>query len=875
MIGEDRISRSASAAIRTAIKLAGGNEVCFVATLDADGIIASARVVARGDVRSVLALPGVAQRGDMLVHNHPSGLLEPSEPDLEIAARMHGNGVGFAIVDNDATRLYVVTEVLSRAKEAPLALTVLDDLLGPTGPIAEHMRTTHAFGYEDRPSQRAMAAAVADAFNTKGVALLEAGTGVGKSLGYLVPALRWAKANDERTIVSTATITLQEQLVQKDLPFLANAFTDQDVQFALLKGWRNYVCLQRLEQAATAGATLFDESGARELDTIVKWTKHTADGTIADLATPPRPDVWDEVSAEPDLCGRLKCPHYDSCFLFEARKAASLADVVVVNHHLLLADVAVRRSSNNWDDAAVLPSYKRLVIDEGHHLEDAAASHLGSSVTRRGMTRLFGRLERRGGKGLLPVLSTRLAASSDLLSTASLDLVRERLSPATLRARELAQRLFNTLQELLEGESAGAPIRLDTHFATHPVWASGLDATLTDLLREISLINDGLRLVRERIESDEKKAEELSTTIGELRGVGRRLENAADAIVQALRPAAGGEPMVRWLELNGKPGPDRNVSAHAVPLDLAPILRADLFDRVHTAIVTSATLATNGGFDFLQERLGLAEQKRVHTELFPSPFDYPRQSLLVVPTDLPAPNENAAEHARAVHQQLRDLVTASDGGVFGLFTSHRDLRNAAAWWREQGLDGTWPLLVHGEDEARDVLLRRFREAGRAVLLGTASFWEGVDVPGQALRALLIAKVPFRVPSEPVVAAQCEAIDARGGNPFMEYMLPHASLRLKQGFGRLIRTATDRGVVVLSDPRVVSKRYGRSLLDALPPARRSIGKWRDGHADIKQFFAQSAAAPVDAASVDASIAGKSSRHMKSQPASSSSTPEPVG
>ncbi len=854
MIGEDRIARPAAAAIRTAIRLAGGNEVCFVGTVDGDGVITAVRPVARGDVRSVLALPGVAQRGDMLVHNHPGGLLEPSDADLEIAARVHGNGVGFAIVDNDATRLYVVTEVPLRETESTIALDALNVTLGPDGPIADAMRRNHAFGYEDRPSQRAMASAVADTFNEKGVALLEAGTGVGKSLGYLVPALRWAAANDERTIVSTATITLQEQLVQKDLPFLAGALTDQRVDFALLKGWRNYVCLQRLEQARISGPSLFDDAGARELDTIAGWTKHTTDGTVADLATPPRPDVWDEVAAEPDLCGRLKCPHYDHCFLFKARQRASLADVVVVNHHLLLADVAVRRAAGNWDDAAVLPSYRRVIIDEGHHLEEAAASHLGVSVTRRGMARLFGRLERRGNKGLLPVLATKLAASSDLLSTASLDLVRERLAPSTHRARELGQRMFDLLQVLLETQPSGGALRLDDAFARHPIWHDGLDAAFTDLLREISLLNDGLRLVRERIESDAKKAEELSTTIGELRGVGRRLENAGDALVQTLRPGAGGEPMVRWLELSGKPGPDRSVSAHAVPLDLAPILRADLFDRVETAIVTSATLATNGGFDFLRQRLGLTNaaaparddaepaprarraEHVVRTDIFPSPFDYPRQALLVVPTDLPAPNERADAHTDAVHRQLRDLAQASDGGVFGLFTSHRDLRAAAAWWRAQGLDGSWPFLVHGEDEARDVLLRRFRDTGRAVLFGTASFWEGVDVPGQALRALLIAKLPFRVPSEPVVAAQCEAIEARGGNAFMEYMLPHASLRLKQGFGRLVRTAADRGVVVLSDPRVLTKRYGRGLLDALPPARRVTGAWVDVYADIRAFFA---------------------------------------
>jgi len=843
VIGEDRLSRAAATAIRTAIRLAGGNEVCFVGTLDAEGQVTAARVVARGDVQSVLALPGVAQRGELLLHNHPSGLLEPSGADLEIASRLHLDGIGFAIVDNEATRVYVVTEVPSTAAEAPVALDALDHTLGTDGPIAARMRTLVGGAYEDRASQRGMAAAVARAFNEKGIALIEAGTGVGKSLGYLVPALRWAAQNDERTIVSTATITLQEQLVQKDLPFLASALTDQPVRFALLKGWRNYLCKQRLEQARVAGLTLFDDPGAQELERIAQWAEHTEVGTLGDLPAPPRPDVWDEVSAEPDLCGRLKCPHYDTCFLFDARRQASLADVVVVNHHLLLADVAVRRASNNWDDAAVLPSYKRVIVDEGHHLEDAASAHLGASVTRRGMTRLFGRLERRGGKGLLPVLATRLAASSDLLSVASLDLVRERLAPSAHAARELAQALFDQLQGVLEATPGNASLRLDEHFTTSDAWRFGLETTFTDLLREIALLNDGLRLVRERIESDARKAEELATTIGELRGVGRRLENAADALTQALRPAAGGEPLVRWLELSGKPGTERNVSVHAVPLDLAPILRADLFDRVETAVITSATLATQGGFQFLRERIGLAGETTVparapggvHTAVFPSPFRYEEQALLVVPTDLPAPNERADVHAEHVHRQLRDLVRASDGGVFGLFTSHRDLRQAAAWWRAEGLDASWPLLVHGEEESRDTLLRRFREAGRAVLFGTASFWEGVDVPGHALRGLLIGKLPFRVPSEPVVAAQCEAIEARGGNAFTEYMLPHASLRLKQGFGRLVRTASDRGVVVLSDPRVVSKRYGRGLLDALPPARRLVGAWGDLLPAVQRFY----------------------------------------
>lgn len=834
-IGEARLSTKAAASIRSIIRLHGGNEVCFVCGLDEEGTIISARKVAAGDVQSVLALPGCAERGELLLHNHPSGELTPSDADMEVAYRFHGNGVGFGIVDNDATRVYIVAEVPKGKTITPVDPDLVDVTLGPYGLVAQAMRQLHgARDYEDRPSQRAMAAAVTTTFNDGGVALLEAGTGVGKSLGYLVPALRWAAANGERTIVSTATITLQEQLVTKDLPFLQKALSDQPVRFALLKGWRNYLCLQRLEQATGAGAALFESDASAEVERLREWAEKTKDGSLADLPDPPRPDVWDEVSAEPDLCGRLKCEFYAKCFLFKARREAAVADVVVVNHHLLLSDVAVRRQVQNWDDAAVLPAYKRLVIDEGHHLEEAAGSHLGSSITRRALARLFNRLERRG-KGLLPALAAKLGGMTDLLGVASLDLVRERLFSSTLTARDRTQLLFELLGAVLEMHN-GPVLRLTPDFQQHELWVNGIERALSELLTEIDALGTGLQVVQQRLESDEKRAEEMAPFLGEVRAVIRRLQGAGDALDKGLRPPEKGPEVVRWMEFQGKPTPrERNIAVHCVPLDLAPVLREDLFGRVATTVVTSATLATHGGFGFLERRLGLdAREAPTHSAVFPSPFDYPTQALLVVPTDLPAPNENAYEHFAQVSRHLRDLMTASDGGIFALFTSHRDVREMADWLRGPGKGTGWPLLVHGE-EPRDVLLQRFRDAGRAVLLGTATFWEGVDVPGDALRGLLIAKLPFRVPTEPVVAAQCEAIEARGGNAFGEFMLPHASLRLKQGFGRLIRTATDRGVVVLSDPRVLTKRYGRELLEGLPPARRVVGAWGEVRGEVSAFY----------------------------------------
>nr|MBA3671699.1 hypothetical protein [Gemmatimonadaceae bacterium] len=432
----------------------------------------------------------------------------------------------------------------------------------------------------------------------------------------------------------------------------------------------------------------------------------------------------------------------------------------------------------------------------------------------------------------------RLGSSRDLLSTASLDLLEARLMPAVRGLADKSALLFDLLDTFIL--EAGQPVvRLTTEFASHPIWKGGLSLALEDTVGEMEMLGEGLRLVRERIEGSAALDEELAPLMNEVRSVAKRLRASGDGLRRALAPPPD-DDSVRWIEVRGR---DRAVAVSCVPLDLAPILREDLFKRLDSAIVTSATLTASGGraaedprrFDFLASRLGLDEDGlRPTTAVFPSPFRYDRQSLLAIPTDVPTPNVDPDGHRRAIVRIVLDMSDASDGGLFVLFTSHREVKQLATELRARGTERRWPLLVHG-DESRDTLLARFRESGRAILLGTASFWEGVDVPGSALRGLIIAKLPFRVPTEPVTAAQCEAITARGGDPFVEYMLPHASLRLKQGFGRLIRTGTDRGVVVIGDARIVTKHYGRGLLEALPPATRMVGKWNAFTDRIQQFY----------------------------------------
>jgi ATP-dependent DNA helicase DinG len=807
---------------------AGGREVSFVAELAPDGTIAGARAVARGTVDVVLALPGVAQRGEMLLHNHPSGRLDPSIADLNVAARLHDGGVGFGIINNDASALYVIVEV-PRARE-----TVRLDPYEIVAALDDGGTVARVLGqFEDRPTQRDMAAHVADGYNDGGVQLLEAGTGVGKSFAYLVPALAWARANGERTVVSTNTINLQEQLVGKDLPLLRRALSSDGYvpTFALLKGWRNYLCLARLGTAVGAQRSLLEPDKVEELTGIAEWAARTADGTLSDLPTAPSAEVWEEVSAEPDLCTRLKCPQFDRCFLFRARRRAAEADVVVANHHLLAADLSVRQAQDNWEEAAVLPPYKRLVLDEAHHLEDVAAQHLGVQVTSRAVRRLLGRLER-NGRGLVPALTHELMAQDDLLSRASLDLIRERVLPAVAHARQAADALFLRLNQRL-GDAPGAQLRLDDAFAADDIWPAGLTRELDAALGAFRELDDALDTIADRL-GQASDTEQSRPLLQETRGVLRRLAAVTDGLNRTLRPVPGGPATVRWLERTAR---GQHIALHAVPLDLAPMLRELLFDRLDTVVLTSATLAAGGEFDFLESRLGLQGDDSPVTvrERFASPFDFPRQCLFGVPTDLPEPRDDELGHGAALARVVTDLAWASDGGMFVLFTSHAALRRAAAELRDT-LGARWPLLVQGE-AARDLLLRRFREAGNAILLGTDSFWEGVDVPGRALRALVLHKLPFKVPSEPITAARLERLAEQGADGFTSYLLPLAALKLKQGFGRLIRSRQDTGVVLLLDPRVVTRRYGPLVLGGLPRAERVVGSWSQVRTRCEDFFAQ--------------------------------------
>jgi ATP-dependent DNA helicase DinG len=848
------LTKASARAIRREIERAKGNEVCFIADVNDAGAVRDPRAVARGNRKAVLAAVREAEWGMLVIHNHPSGGLEPSDPDLAVASDLYAQGIGLAICDNEARELYVVTEPARETQLEPLDAASIVAMLAPGGPVAR----AHG-GYEDRPTQREMAAAIANAYNDGGVLVAEAGTGTGKSIAYLIPAVEWAVRNRERTVVSTNTINLQEQLVTKDLPFLGQAL-GAPFRHALVKGRGNYISIRRAKLAMDSGLALVDGPAERELAALKDWLETTKDGSLQDLSFTPSVEVWDEVESDSDVCIRARCPHFEQCFYQQARRAAAGADVLVVNHHLLFSDLAVRRAQGNWTAPAVLPPYRRVVLDEAHNLEDAATSHLGVAVSQRGLQRLLSRLDRRG-KGVLRAVEERVKAmDGGAVRGEVVSRIERSLRPDAGNARGRATDLFSRLEGVLSRVPDGV-LRLADGFTSDGEWRETVAPALEDLLVVLDRLSRGLDGLREAVLTDRRATERLEEQLVEVSALAGRVRGQADGLRTALIPGDDPVALVRWLERRGGgQATAPNVVACAAPIELGDVLREALWEPVDTAILTSATLSTRDGFEFVTGRLGLDRVPRVTEESYPSPFRFQEQTVVVIPTDLPGIRPQARSVSEAgstpvlagasVHRPgrslrsmshddatatvIRDLAACSDGGIFGLFTSYRSLRNVAGALRRWQTDARWPLFVQGE-APRGELVRRFSADGRGVLLGVASFWEGVDVPGDPLRGLVLAKLPFRVPTEPLNAARMEALEEGGRSGFFHYMLPHAALRLKQGFGRLIRSAADRGAVVLLDGRVLEKSYGRYFLDSLPPAPVRTGTWLAMRDELERFY----------------------------------------
>jgi ATP-dependent DNA helicase DinG len=819
---EKRFTEQCITRLRAEIRDAGGNEVFALGYLDEKGMVARIAVRARGNEDSVLALAAGAEGGpaaerdkgppDLLIHNHPSGFLTPSDNDLVIAGRAAEEGAGAYIVDNPVENVYVVAEPVKRRKRKLLDAGAVTGALREGGAVAGRLPS-----YEARQSQLDLMELVIRGFNEDALVAAEAGTGVGKSFAYLLPAIHYALANNERIVISTATITLQQQLFEKDIPLVAGAL-NKKVKALLMKGRGNYLCRRRLSDALREPD--LEDAEHEELARISGWAEAAQNGSRSDLSFVPADTVWSRVCSEADLCMGMRCPERERCFVLSLRREAADARILVVNHHLLFADLAARREGAGYDSTVVLPPFTRVIVDEAHTIEAAATSFFSGEWSRPGIYRQLGRLYRRRRarrQGLLVRLAALGSAAGDALDDAA---------AALEQVRDAADELDQLAGELCGGEGVFrlCPRRADAEGVLFP--------GLKDLRKKILALTERARnLLDEAAAKDEDNA-----AVWEIKPVLRRLETIG-GICASFTEYRERPQEVMWLEKRRSAGREPCTVFHVSPVDVAPGLSEALFEPNKTVICLSATLTAGPGrgsgetwedgggepgqFDYWAGRCGLnlVNGRELLTGRFASPFPYAASVLLAVPSAAPLPEE--AEYQPFVDRAAARLAAAAGGSALILFTSYQSLRSAYnAAQPELAALGIRCLKQGDEDRTR--LLQTFLADESSVLFATDSFWEGVDAPGDALRLVILCRLPFRTPSDPVFEARREALEQRGGNPFMELSLPESVMKFKQGFGRLMRRSSDHGVVAVLDGRLLRKRYGGFFLRSLPETKTCFG-----------------------------------------------------
>ena len=714
----------------------------------------------------------------------------------------------------------------------PVDVANVEKLLGAGGILASNIPD-----YEFRQEQVDMAIRVTEALNASKHLVVEAGTGTGKSLAYLVPAILWAVANDMPVVVSTNTKNLQSQLLGKDLPLLTG-LVGRGLKAAVIKGRRNYLCVRKLLFALEhAGLDLSPEERLA-LAGVLVWSIRSASGDLSECsaaAGPADPALHEMITADASECRGGRCDHRSRCFLFRARRHALSAHIVIANHAVVFTEMA------DGDSSMVLPPYRHAILDEAHNLEDAATRGLSMELSRYGIHFLLGRLWRPGRRhhdgGILPALTDHLgryrSISPEVVGRMEQDAVKVMDAMAALDP--VIDTLFSELSALLEGARGRESLRYSAERRIESDWALVLGAreNLGRALGGLSLL---LSAIIETLGHESLEAmPDRENFAKEINGVLVRVKQFS---AEAAFVVAGASPdHVFWVErTKGRQGGAR---AWAAPISVGAMLAEQLYAQKASIIFTSATLTVNGSLDFVKKRLGLnvLEPGRILEMTVGSPFDYARQCTFMVPLFLPEPGESGGNYAEALGLLLAEVFRRTHGRALTLFTSYDMLQGCARTLRAQMGADSGQLLVHGESGSREHITQTFKQQTESVLFGTHSFWEGVDVPGESLTCLVLARLPFPVFTDPIVEARCERLESEGTSAFAGYSIPAAVIRFRQGFGRLIRHRNDRGIVIVADRRVAQKSYGQWFRRSVPAPMQSYAE-RGAFLDaVDQFVRQ--------------------------------------
>ena len=674
--------------------------------------------------------------------------------------------------------------------------------------------------FEERAVQIELLKNIANAFNENKLGIFEAGTGVGKSFAYLIPSFLWALENKERVIISTGTINLQQQLCDKDIPAVEKII-GKKINYVLLKGRQNYICKRRLFDAASVLDLFEDES--EEIKQIADWAEVSATGSKSDLSFMPSENAWTKVNSESDACMGKRCPYINECFVMKVRKAAANANVIVVNHHLLFADIQSRLSGSGYDDTAVLPPYRRIVFDEAHGIENAATSFFSESFNRFKLNKLLNQMYRKRKNSEAGHLCTlAVLSSNEEKASAAYELVNQvknAVLNVEISAADLLQ--YDSVKRLFEGTARD--------FGPFLV-ATG------ELSRSLGKFTDVIREVMDGISDDDKEV----PAFWESKIILRRLE---DYVMLLKNFAVWDEKRgnVYWIQRKRLPSEmarDARDSDYVIltetPLDISYIMNDGVFEEMKTVICTSATLKTGRDFRYWMKRTGanLCCEERILFGDYQSPFPYQNNMLFAVTKDAPFPTE--IDFQQYIEAAIPRLIDAAQGRTLVLFTSYESLKSACSA-AKASLSGFAGRIMKQGDDDNGKLLEAFKQEKESVLFATDSFWQGVDIPGESLSQVIIVKLPFTVPNDPVFVARAEAIEKRGGSSFFELSVPEAVIKFRQGIGRLIRRSDDRGVIVVLDRRIYEKSYGRTFVASMPECKKAYEPLSDIISRIKSFI----------------------------------------